>query len=619
MSQAEPSRQPGYQVIFEPGAQRVRSVPGETLLDCARRNGVRIASVCGGRGLCKSCVVQILEGPIAPPSEQDMEFFSAEELASRWRRACQTPVPGDCRVEVSARARATPMRSEIESEDVWVRPDPAARVFAVEVPRAALEHPVADDQRLLNALNEKWPGTGYRIDIGAARNLAAALRAFGGRVGAVVRFGEVVGVIPPGDEPLPGLAVDVGTTNMGVMLVNLRSGRTLGGIVTENPQGVHGSDVITRIGFARSAPGALKTLQRLVVDGINAAARELCAAHSLATDRIADVVVAGNTAMHHLLLGLPVDCLGAVPFVPTVASPIDIKARDIGIEAMPGAYVHAMPNIAGFVGGDHTAVLLAIDNGRDDRTAVALDIGTNTEISLIRHGQLSSVSCPSGPALEGGHILCGMRSAPGAIESVEILGEELRIKTIGDAPPVGICGSGVLDVTAQLYLSGIVSPTGRMTRDHPRVRMRKGRPEFVLAGEKEGAGKAVVFAQDDVRAVQLAKGAIRAGIEVLLEHRGVREEEIDQLIVAGAFGNYMNLASAVTIGMLPALPPGRFAQVGNAAGIGAKLALVSYPHRAKAQAIAASSHYLELAGSKRFNSAFMKSMRFPRTGEALRG
>jgi len=283
----------------------------------------------------------------------------------------------------------------------------------------------------------------------------------------------------------------------------------------------------------------------------------------------------------------------------------------VGIKAMPGAYVHMLPNIAGFVGGDHTAMLLAIGSDRDEKTVVALDIGTNTEMSLIHDGRLSSISCPSGPALEGGHIRCGMRSGRGAIESVKICGDEIRIETIDDSPPVGICGSGVLDVTAQLYLAGIVSPTGRMTKEHPRVRMRDGQPEFVLVDESETQGAAIVFNQRDVRAVQLAKGAIRAGIRVLLEQAGVQEEQIDQVIIAGAFGNYIDLASAVAIDMLPNLPLDRFAQIGNAAGIGAKLALVSYPHRATAQRIAARSHYIELAGSAHFNRSFMRAMRFP--------
>lgn len=610
MSRAQESPRPGYWITFEPGEQRIFSLPAETLLDTARRAGVRIASVCGGRGLCQSCVVRVADGPVGPASQQDLEFFSPQEIANTWRRACQSFACGDCRVEISARARAVPLRTEVESEDIWVRPDPAVRVYPVKVAAPSIERPDADDYRLLAALNDKWPGTCSRIDLDILRQLPKTLRSHSGDIAAVAHFGEIIGLAQPRKEPLPGLAIDIGTTNIGVLLVDLRNGRTLASRATENPQTRHGADVITRIGKARSSPERQKQLHELVIGAINEAARELCQSHSLDPHQIADIVVAGNTVMHHLLFELPVEHLGAVPFVAASTNAIDVKARELGIEAMPGAYVHAIANIAGFVGGDHTAMLLAIGADREEKTVVALDVGTNTEISLIHKRKLLTISCPSGPALEGRHIRCGMRSAPGAIEAVTISGNEVAIKTIADAPPIGICGSGVLDATAQLYLAGLVSHTGRMTREHPRVRMRDGQPEFVLA-DSEAPGSPIVFGQRDIRAVQLAKGAVRAGIQVLLEDAGLLEKEIDQVTIAGAFGNYIDLKSAVAIGMLPDLPLDRFAQVGNAAAIGAKLALVSYPHRATAQSIAASSQYLELAGSERFNKIFMRAIRFP--------
>lgn len=605
------NEQPGFWATFLPGKQRIRNLPGETLLDCARRAGIRIASVCGGRGLCKSCVVRVTDGPISAPTAGDRAFLSETEVATHWRRACQTFLAGDCQVEVSARALALPTRTYVESEDVWIHPDPAVRLCRITVPAASLQSPQADDQRLMNALNARWAGAGSRIDSDVQRALPAVLRDAGGRVAAAVRFGEIIGLMASHKGPVPGLAVDVGTTNISMLLVDLRTGRTLASRGLENPQGLHGADVITRIGYARSSPEALDRLRQLAITAINCAAASLCASRSLSPAQIADVVIVGNTTMHHLLLGLPVDQLAKAPFVPAVSNAVDIKARDLGITVMPGAYVHMLPNIAGFVGADHTAVLLAISSDRERRTVLALDIGTNTEISLLHHGKLASLSSPSGPALEGGHIACGMRSGPGAIESVEIVGDAVRIKTIDDATPVGICGSGVLDVTAQLCLAGIVDASGRMLEGHPRVRTRNGQREFILADERETGGEPVVFSQCDLRAVQLAKGAVRAGVSVLLEHAGLSEDQLDQVIIAGGFGNYISLASAVAIDMLPALPLDRFAQIGNAAAIGAKLALVSCPHRAEAQVIARSGHYLELANSAGFNGTFMKSIRFP--------
>ncbi len=601
----------GFLVTFESAKEPVWSLPGETILDCARRAGVRVSSVCGGRGLCKSCVIRIKEGPAEKASPEDVEFFSPAEINDNWRRACRTFPVGNCTVEVSARAGAAPLRTQIRSEDVWVHPDPAVRLCPITVAEASLKHPVADDHRLMRALNEKWPGAGTRIDVEVLRALPSLMRTPGGQLEAAVRFGEVVGVLLPEKKPFLGLAIDLGTTNIAGLLVDLRTGRTLQSEGIENPQATYGADVITRIGHARSSAETLRDLRDLAVGGINGLARTLCAARSLTTDRIAEIVVVGNTAMHHLFLGLPVKNLGAVPFVPVASSPLDVKARDTGLEAMPGAYVHLLPNIAGFVGADHTAVLLAIDCEHERRTIVVLDIGTNTEISLLHQGKLTSLSCPSGPALAGGHIRCGMRSAPGAIAAVTITGEEVHFETIDGALPVGICGSGVLDVTAQLYLAGIVNSGGRMRADHPRVRSRNGQRQFVLADKSQTHGRSVVFTQHDIRAVQLAKGAIRAAIDVLLHDAGLETQQIDQIIIAGAFGAYIDLPNSIAIGMLPDVPLDRIAQVGNAAGIGAKLALVSHPHRVTAQSIAAGSRYIEMSGLAAFNTAFMKSIAFP--------
>jgi len=606
-------KQSGFTVTFKPSDKRVSSRPGETLLDCARRAGVRITSVCGGRGLCKTCVIRVTEGPVDLPSAADEEYFSKRELEQNWRRACQTFLAGDCSVEVSARSQATPTRTQVVSEDVYVQPDPVVRAIRGTVPSGTLKEPAGDDQRLKQTLNVKWPGAGHSIDFVTQKKLPFALRHNGGKVDAVSRFGEIIGLLPAKKIPLLGLAIDLGTTNIGAWLVDLRNGRTLKTMGFENPQGVFGADVITRLGYARQSPDTLAEVQKQVIESINEAALTLTEERGLQPDLITDVVVAGNTAMHHLFIGLPVDYLSVVPFIPAVSGPVDIKARELGLRVMPGAYVHMLPNIAGFVGGDHTAVLLAIGSSQEQQTVVALDIGTNTEISLLHRGKLSSVSCPSGPALEGGHIRCGMRSAPGAIESVRIDGDEVILRTIDNKPAVGICGSGVLDIVAQMHLAGITTVTGMMKAGHPRVRKPEGQRdlEFVLVDEEEAGGQAIVFTQSDVRSVQLAKGAILAGVRILLEDAGLTESQLDQVIIAGAFGNYIDIGSSITIGMLPDLPLDRYAQIGNAAGIGAKLALVSHSHRSEAESIATSSKYIELSGSKRFNKIFMHSMQFP--------
>jgi uncharacterized 2Fe-2S/4Fe-4S cluster protein (DUF4445 family) len=287
---------------------------------------------------------------------------------------------------------------------------------------------------------------------------------------------------------------------------------------------------------------------------------------------------------------------------------VEVKAADLGLQTAAGAYVYLLPNIAGFVGADHVAVLLATEAGRAEGPVLALDIGTNTEVSLIYKGKITATSCASGPAFEGGHIKYGMRAAAGAIERLRITGDSVQYQTINNAPPVGICGSGILDALAQLYLAKAVDEGGRIDKSHPRVRTYKGQREFVLVSKEERKGKpAITITQHDVRELQLGKAAIRAGIQVLLETNDCPEGEIKQVIIAGAFGTYIDVASAVAIGMLPSLPLNRFRQAGNAAGTGAKLALVSLKQRAEAQAVASRVSYIELASAPNFNQTFTQA------------
>jgi len=313
--------------------------------------------------------------------------------------------------------------------------------------------------------------------------------------------------------------------------------------------------------------------------------------------------------MHHLLLRLPVEQLVRAPYVPAVSSALDIKARDIGLPLAQGAYVYFLPNIAGYVGADHVAMILSTQPFKSAGTVLALDIGTNTEICLSHRGEMSCVSCASGPAFEGAHITHGMRAAAGAIERLRLVDNEIEYHTIGKAPPVGLCGSGVLDALAQLYLAGVIDRNGRMSKDHPRVRVDNGKREFVLVGDPDDAdGPCITFTQHDVRELQLAKGAMRTGIQALLEANGLSDQDVDEIIVAGAFGSYIDVSSAIAVGMLPSLPLDRFRQVGNAAGTGARMALVSRAQRAEAARIARHVRYIELASIPNFQDLFARSM-----------
>ena len=465
----------------------------------------------------------------------------------------------------------------------------------------------ADGDRLLEALYQQHQLHCSKIDIDVLRTLSPRLRSWSWECRASVRHDEVVALGPwPGRQL--GLAIDLGTTKIAGYLVDLSDGQTLAAKGVMNPQISYGEDIISRITAVNNSPDEGTHLQKVVIRTLNKLISSLSTEVGASPTDIVEAVVVGNTAMHHLFLGLPVRQLAVSPYVPAVSNALDIKARDLGLHIAPGAYLHLPPNIAGFVGGDHVAMLLATEVWQTEGPAVALDIGTNTEASLVNGGEITTVSCASGPAFEGGHIKDGMRATSGAIERVRIASGSIQYQTIDEVPPVGICGSGILDTMAQLYLAGIIDKGGRMKGNHPRVRTHKNQREFVLVSkEEQDKRSAIVTTQQDVRQLQLAKAAIRTGIQALLEANGCSEEEIKQVIIAGAFGSYIDVSSAITIGMLPSLPLGRFRQVGNAAGMGAKLALISLSQRSQAQAIASQVNYIELANSPNFMQTFIEA------------
>jgi uncharacterized 2Fe-2S/4Fe-4S cluster protein (DUF4445 family) len=501
----------------------------------------------------------------------------------------------------------TPQRVQVEGLDVKVTPDPSICAYLLDLTAPSLEAPQADGDRLLDALNEQHDVRCGKIDIGTLRTISDQLRSWNWKSQAVVRDNEVIAILPPKSHQL-GLAIDLGTTKIAGYLVDLSDGRTLAAKGIMNPQISYGEDIISRIDRVVKSPDEGVKLQKLAVDAVNQLCAELSNEAGAKPGEIVEAVVVGNTVMHHLFLRLPVKQLALSPFVPAASRALDIKAGELGLNIAPGAYIHLLPNIAGFVGADHVSMLLATDAWQTRRTTVALDIGTNTEVSLIYKGKITTTSCASGSAFEGGHIKYGMRAATGAIERVRIDGGEIHYQTIEEASPVGICGSGILDALAQLYVTEIIDEGGRIIDNRPRVRTYKGQHEFILVSKEERkGGPAITITQSDVRELQLAKAAIRTGIQILLKTSGCTEDEIREVIIAGAFGTYIDVASAVTIGMLPPLPLKRFQQVGNAAGTGARLALISLKSRAKAQTIASRVNYIELASSPDFQPTFLQA------------
>jgi uncharacterized 2Fe-2S/4Fe-4S cluster protein (DUF4445 family) len=343
-----------------------------------------------------------------------------------------------------------------------------------------------------------------------------------------------------------------------------------------------------------------------VRDALMKLAQDLCAEAGAEAGNIVEAVIVGNTAMHHLMLGLPVHQLARSPFVPATSGALNVKSKEIGLSFAPGSYVYFPPNIAGFVGADHIAALAATAEVWAHSNVIIIDIGTNTEISLVARGKITSVSCASGPAFEGYHIKSGVRASPGAIEKIYVGKEDTRYETIGDAKPIGICGSGILDAVSQLYLSGVLNSGGRMQKgSHPQLVEKSGRLEFVLVPKRaRRRGPEISVTQKDVREVQLGKAAIEAALQILTLQEGISELEIEKIIIAGAFGSYLNISNAMAMGMLPDLPLNRYQQVGNAAGIGAQLFLLSSTQRKAAEDLPARIKYLELGGTPEFSKAF---------------
>jgi uncharacterized 2Fe-2S/4Fe-4S cluster protein (DUF4445 family) len=596
-----------FTIDFEPVGRRGECQKNESLLACARQLGVGISSICGGEGICHSCKVQVLSGTVSKPTPNELETFSRHEIKGGWRLACQAYPTSDCKIAVPAESMTTPQRVQVEGLEVKVTPEPSVRVYRLQLAAPSLEAPQADADRLLEALNQQHKLRCTKVDIGALRTISDQLRSWKWKTQAVVRNGKLIAILPPKSRQL-GLAIDLGTTKIAGYLVDLTNGQTLAAKGIMNPQISYGEDIISRITRVVKSPDEGVQLQKLAVDAINELSTDLCAEAGAKPEEIVEAVVVGNTAMHHLLLRLPVKQLALSPFVPAVSQALEVRAGELGLNIPPGVCAYLLPNIAGFVGADHVSMLLATDAWQTKETTVALDIGTNTEVSLICKGKIATTSCASGPAFEGGHIKYGMRAATGAIERLRIDGDKIQYQTIDEAPPVGICGSGILDALAQLYLAKIIDEGGRIINNQPRVRTYKGQHEFILVSKEERNGKsAITITQHDVRELQLAKAAIRTGIQVLLETSGCSEAEIKQVIIAGAFGNYIDVASAVAIGMLPSLPLNRFRQVGNAAGMGAKLALISLKSRAQAEAIASRVSYIELASASKFEHVFVQA------------
>ncbi|MCB2192381.1 MAG: DUF4445 domain-containing protein [Deltaproteobacteria bacterium] len=603
------------QVIFQPMGRRAEIQPGQNLLQLAQSAGVGIEAPCGGKGLCGKCLVRP-EGPVTQPTAAEKALLDAE-ADKGLRLACQCAMPQGGAVWVPPESRSGRQVILTSGTSGELELDQAVRAYQVRVPPASLENPETAQGRLFSALAQA-AGDGLaappELPFNLLRSLPGLL-AQGGDLSLSLRQGREIVDLTPASQGLPlGLAVDLGTTTVVAYLCDLDSGELLAVSSEMNPQVPYGDDVIARMSLCVSEPQGLALLSRAAVECVNHLAADACAQAGADPGRILECLMVGNSAMHHIFLALEPASLAMAPYAPVVRGPVEVKARQAGLALGREAWLHWLPLKAGFVGADIVAAALAVGADNIDEPTLLLDLGTNGEMVLAAGGRMLACSTAAGPALEGGHIGQGMRGAPGAVERVflEPGAVEPDLQVIGGEPAVGLCGSGLVSLISCLLEAGILLPTGGFGQQGGKGLVRSGEHglEFVAALAKHtGHGRDLVLTSRDVSEVQLAKAAIRAGAEVLMSEMGV--EHLSRVLLAGAFGNYLDPAEAARIGLFPPLPVEYIQGVGNAAGVGAVMALLSDRQRRRAQKLAQDMGYVELSGHGLFQELFVDSMAFP--------
>jgi len=606
-------------VTFEPQGRPVRVRAGVTVREAAARAGVFLDYPCGGQGTCGKCRVRMHPaGERLTSAERDL--LSAADQGQGIRLACQSTVEHGTVVtvpETSLLASTYKILSEASSA-VQASDDPPVRKHFVQLAPPTLTDHRADFERLKFTIGH------VTADIGLLGALSSQLRN-DGFAGTAVAAGENLIGFEPGDtsHACHVAAVDAGTTTLVGALLDLTTGKEVARVSRMNPQTSLGDDVLTRILHARQGAGARRELQRDVVSSINAMLAELAECGGITPNLIYEVTVAGNTTMQHLFAGLDPSALGEIPFVPAVSGSLCIPAGALGIDVHPRASVHVFPVIGGFVGGDTVAGMLATDLADATAPTLLIDIGTNGELVLQKDGELWATSCAAGPAFEGARITHGMRAASGAIEKVTFT-DDVCIETIGGATPVGICGSGLIDAAAGLVRLGLVLSQGLMLEpgqvglevpEAIRRRIQEGSkgPEFVLApAEASATGSPIAITQVDMRELQLATAAIRSGTAILLKRAKITAADLEHVLVAGAFGNYVRCENAQRIGLLPNdVPSSRLMFVGNSSLAGARRAAVSLHARSLSEGLAQRTHHIDLSLDPAFHETYVECMFFP--------
>jgi uncharacterized 2Fe-2S/4Fe-4S cluster protein (DUF4445 family) len=618
-------------IIFQPSGRRGKVPVGETLLEASRRLGVDIESLCGEKMLCGKCRVRIEEGGenLTEFQEEEGKFIPPAERREGLRLACAARIRGDVLVFVPEESRVSNQVIRKAATKRRIKVDPAVKLYCLTLKQASIADPLGDFERLTQALEERYGLKDTTLDLEVLRSLGTILRKGNWQVTTSVwNDREVIRIRPGKVINAYGLAIDIGTTTVAGYLCDLVSGEVLSTHSLMNPQVTYGEDVMSRITYHMMHPdGGLRKLSQAIVETLNSLVVSIVEETNLTPADIEDMTIVGNTAMHHILLQINPAYVATAPFPPAIHHSIDVKARDIGIRINPSSYIHVLPIEAGFVGADNVGVLIAEEPHKKGNISLIIDIGTNGELVLGNKGRLMSSSCATGPALEGAQLTFGMRAAPGAIERVTIDPQthEVNFKVIGrdewsqysrpeEIKAKGICGSGVLDILAELYRCGIILKSGAFSKNQRsnryRISQEDNQPEFVIAWREETSiGRDITISLKDIRQIQLAKGAIYTGCKLMMRRMGINR--VDRVLLAGAFGSYVDPERALIIGMIPDCDLSKVYSVGNAAGDGARIALLNRNKRIEADRIAKKVEYLELTAEEDFQTEFMYSLQLP--------
>ena len=618
-------------IIFQPSGRRGKVPLGETLLEASRKLGVDIESLCGERMLCGKCKVRIEEGGenLTVFQEEEGKFISLAENREGIRLACAARIRGDVLVFVPEESRVSRQVIRKAATKRRIKVDPAVKLYCLTLKQASIEDPLGDSERLTQALQERYGLKNTTFDLEVIRSLGTVLRKGNWQITASVwNDREVIRIRPGKATNAYGVAIDIGTTTVAGYLCDLVTGEVQSTHSLMNPQVTYGEDVMSRITYHMMHPGdGLRKLSQAIVEALNSLVVRIVEETGLTPDDIEDMTIVGNTAMHHILLRINPEYVATAPFPPAIHRSIDVRARDVGIRINPSSYIHVLPIEAGFVGADNVGVLLAEEPHKKGNISLIIDIGTNGELVLGNKERLISSSCATGPALEGAQVTFGMRAAPGAIERVTLDPQthEVNFKVIGrdewsqysrpeEIKAKGICGSGVLDILAELYRCGIILKSGAFSKKQRsnRYRISQGdhQPEFVIAWKDETSiGRDITISLKDIRQIQLAKGAIYTGCKLMMRRMGINR--VDRVILAGAFGSYVDPERALIIGMIPDCDLRKVYSVGNAAGDGARIALLNRNKRIEADRIAKKVEYMELTAEGEFQTEFMYSLQLP--------